>query len=333
MRQRHRVEPMSPSLPNATPTTRPFVLKGGALACTDAVTGSGGHVPRRRLGGWLTTYGQIVDGKVVPTVDRDNQVMDAARELGRIDWTSYIKGGKWNDSHRALLPDGRRSPIMEREARIQPVYVGVPTTLSFHDGTTDLSKAHAKVGFWSDGHLFDRSDPDSWRLYTDHEPTNEDLLRADAYWYLAKALSPTDARIGFSVHGTCNLSPCRKRIIAATIAEAALCTAPRHPDATVDLLAGGELDLLEVVSGAAAPRACERCRCPAGACMRLLKGMDADALAPAAPQDLEGATTATVDELREELVQRLIARGHATEDARRWVGNADLKQLFTGASS
>lgn len=323
---------MSPTLPSRD-TSRPFVLKGGTLSLAGASSGVGGHVPRRRLGGWLTTYGQIVDGRVVPTVDRDDQVMDAARELGRIDWTSYIKGGKWNDAHRAPLPDGRRTPIMERESRIAPVYVGVPTSLEYHDGTTDLSKSHGKVGFWSEGHLFDRSDPDSWRLYTDHVPTSEDLLRADAYWYLAKALDESAARIGFSLHGVCALSPCGRRIIAASVSEAAICTAPRHPDATIDLLAGG--DLLDIMRAAAPSRSpCGRCSCLAGSCLRLLKGVDAAALDPATPEDLEGAASAasSVDVVRGELVQRLVARGHDVETARRWVGEANLKHLLTEAA-
>jgi hypothetical protein len=106
--------------------------------------GATAWAPTRPLGGWLCTYGHVgPDGGVVPTRDRDGHVFEAARQLGAIDFERYIDRGTWNDTHT-------------------PTAVGLPDSLEFHDGTTPLSKAHLKVGFWTTGHLFDRVDPKSW---------------------------------------------------------------------------------------------------------------------------------------------------------------------------
>jgi hypothetical protein len=239
-----------------------FELQGNLAPLVKAAVGAKGHSPSRMLGGWLMTYGKLgPDGGVVPTVDRDGQVMEAARELGHIDWSPYLDGGLWNDTHN------------------EAVIVGAPTNLEFHDGSTPLSQAHGKVGFWTTGHLFDRNDPSSWELYTDTSrwpsgrPSEAELDRADHFWELAQLLKGLPRPIGFSAHGSMALSPCRKRIIWCQVRQAAVCELPKNPDATAELLKGSPLELL--VMRKAVPRAdtnpCAKCKCPPWSCDGLLR--------------------------------------------------------------
>ena len=260
------------------------------------------HVPTRRLAGWLTTYGKLrPDGSIEPTEDRDGQVMEASAALSGIDWSDYVKGGMWNDGHRALLPNGKW-PAQAKGPPGVEVFVGVPTSLDFHDGSTPLSQAHGKVGFFTSGHLFDRDDPSSWELYTDYKPKPEDLDRADHFWKTANVLDGTGASLGLSAHGLASFSKCRRRILTAVITQAAVLSGPRNPDSTLDLVKGVDDDVLAeregdpaTVFGRARPAAgvspCGACNCGPNACAReLAKGAEdrADAVNSIASGYLSG---------------------------------------------
>lgn len=225
-----------------------------------------GGARSRPMAGWLTTYGQLgPDGKIRETFDRDDQVMEAARKLGAIRWDGYLKKGVWNDTHRP------------------GVIVGLPTSLEFHGGDTPLSKAHRKIGFFTEGHLFDRNDPGSWAGLTDsignaRTPTDHEFKRADHFWNLANLLKGSPRGIGLSAEGKMALSPCRRRIIQAQIDAAAVCEYPRNPDATLEPLSKG--GATGGSKGGATPAfmlgvpdfsACGRCSCPAGSCANLKK--------------------------------------------------------------
>lgn len=237
------------------PTTidRTFAISGGVVPLIKARK-PGVWVPTRPMGGWAAVYGQIGDdGQVVPSVDRDEQVFEAAGELGRIDWEPYIKGRGWNDTHTDL-------------------YVGVGTSLEFHDGSTEMSKSHRKVGFWTAGHLFDRNDPKSWEDWLPQErwPSPQELDRADFYWQLGQLLKGTPRPLGFSAEGGMMLSPCHKRILKARVDRVSICQVPVGPDATVEPM---EVMGKAVVSLDAV---CGRCACPEGGCqVRLAKAQEA----------------------------------------------------------
>ncbi len=254
----------------------PFALSGSVLPLLALAKSAGAsRPPARPLGGWLMTYGKIgPDGGIVPTVDRDGHTVEAARQLGHIDWSTYLKGGRWNDTHD------------------EKVIVGTPTTLEFHDGTTALSKAHGKVGFWTTGHLFARNDPASWEGLG-RTPTPHEFDRADHFWDTAHLLKGTPRPIGLSAHGLMALSPCRKRIIFAKVTDAAMCELPVNPDATVEPLelAVRTASLAFLRKGMVGADACRTCRCPPGACEGLLRkgGVTTGTLAAATPEDLEGA--------------------------------------------
>lgn len=205
--------------------------------------------PTRPIGGWLATYGKIAeDGTVVPTRDRDGQVFEAAQALGRIDFTDYLRKGKLNDTHD------------------EDVIVGFPTLLEFHDQFTDLAKAHRKVGFWTEGYLLDRNDPEGWAR-AGFTPTPHDFDRADHFWNLATLLKGTPRSLALSAHGKYLPSPCGDRIIYAKMTQGAVCEVPKNPDATLFPLRLSSPLRIEQVG--ASP--CDTCSCPAGACRGLLR--------------------------------------------------------------
>lgn len=276
--------------------------------------GAGGYVPRRQLGGWLMTYGKVApDGSVVPTVDRDDQVMEAARELGHIDWQSYLAKGAWNDTHD------------------EGVIVGHPTGLEFHDGSTELSKASRKVGFWTEGHLWDPEDARSWTAFGCSTPSPRELERADHFWHLATMLKGSPRPLGFSAHGLMALSPCGKRIIKCKVTQAAICELPKNPDATIDLVKGSPLELMRKGIVTRSDRPCGRCSCPAGACEGLLKGTSTSTISSIAPQDLEGANTDNAARKMRKLVQAVAARyGIEESDALDWVRRYFLRENQDG---
>lgn len=218
--------------------------------------GTGAEPPSlRRMAGWVTTYGTIgEDGGIVPTRDREGHTFEAARQLGLIDWTGYLsKGfGVWTHNHK-----GPR--------------VGIPQTLEFHDGTTDLSRLHRKVGFWTRGHLFERGVPESWALLGE-EPTGEEFDHADECWDLANGLLKGSRALGFSVEGRMRLSPCRSRILAAKVDRAALLEYPHNPDATAEAMAkGAAFGFLR--QGMVGRRQCGKCSCPSSGCeLRFAEG-------------------------------------------------------------
>lgn len=201
--------------------------------------------PTRPLGGWLATYGKVLpDGSVVETQDRQGHVFEAARTVGQIDFAPYLQRGVWNDTHT-------------------PGAVGKPTSLEHHDGTTELSKAHGKVGWWTEGHLWDRQDPRSWTLFGAYEPTSADLDRADYYWSLATMLKSVPRPLGFSAEGHMLLSPCRKRIVWAQVTKNAVCEMPQNPDAIAMPLALAGDARLDLDMLGRSP--CDTCTCPPGA--------------------------------------------------------------------
>lgn len=227
---------------------QPFYLEGSVtpLVGLEPLRKSAGAwwTPTRPLGGWLATYGKIgPDGGIVPTVDRDGQNFQAAGRLGDIDFSEYLLKGLWNDTHD--------------ENRI----VGRATSLEFHNGTTELSKAHGKVGFWTTGHLFDRSDPQSWDGL-DHPPSPVELQRADHFWKLATLLKGTPRPLALSAHGRMLLSPCRQRIIWAEVRQSAVCETPVNPDATLEPLElARKTGIYELLRKGVGGRACGACRC------------------------------------------------------------------------
>lgn len=282
-----------------------FALTGSVLPLVALAKSAGApRAPSRPLGGWLMTYGKLgPDGGIVPTVDRDGHTVEAARQLGNIDWSTYLREGRWNDTHD------------------EEVLVGIPSTLEFHDGTTALSKSHGKVGFWTTGHLFDRRDPASW-AGLGRSPRPVELERADHFWETAHLLKGTPRPIGLSAHGLMALSPCRKRIIYAKVTAAAVCELPVNPDTTLEPLElavdGSPLAFLRKGMVGADP--CRSCRCPAGACANLLRkgGVTAGALASVTPEDLEGSP-ARGDGVSD-LVDAIMKRHHVDRaTAERWV--------------
>ena len=233
----------------------------------------GGHYPTRPMAGWLMTYAKLAaDGSLVETVDRDRHVVEAARELGKIDWQPYVKGGFWNDTHD------------------EQTIVGVPTLLEFHDQHTELAKAHRKVGFFTAGHLFDRKDPSSWMLYTDRVPTERELDASDRFWTIATMLKGMVRPLGLSAHGKMALSPCRSRIIWCQVSQAAVCELPKNPDATLEpmelAVRGAQLPIELLRKGMVGRRACGACSCPPWACEGLLRKSGEDGK----PQPLPGET-------------------------------------------
>ena len=219
--------------------------------------------PSRPLGGWLMTYGKIgADGTVIPTVDREGHVVEAAREIGHIDWKPYIKGGRWNDTHD------------------EDTIVGIPTSLQFHGVESEMAKSHGKIGFFTEGHLLDRHDPRSWEGLVDEDgnprtPSSKEFRRADHFWNLANLLKGTPRPIGLSAHGKMLVTPDEK-IIWARVNHGAVCELPINPDATLEILAegAGMIPLHEI----------------------LAKSVNANTLAAVTPEDLEGSAAHVPDE-------------------------------------
>ncbi len=265
--------------------------------------GSSVHVPTRPMGGWLMTYGQIGPaGGIIPTTDREGHIVEAARELGHIDWTEYLEKGLWNDTH--LLDKATDCKII----------VGVPTLLEFHDGTTELAKAHRKVGFFTAGHLFDRNDPASWSAYSDYVPNPSELDRSDYFWGLAQMLKGLPRQLGLSADGLMALDPETKtRIIYAVVKQAAVCEIPQSPDATLEplmLAAQRGFDTpLEIMAKAIAQAQ--------GAPHAETSSMPADS--PIVPEDLEGDDE---DRSVARLVKLIASRFMVSEaKAKAWVRN------------
>lgn len=267
-----------------------------------------GYQPRRALGGWLATYATIgANGGLVPTEDREGHIFEAAKAIGMIDFTAYLRKGIWNDTH-------------------EPIYIGVPTGLEFHDEHSELAKAHRKVGFWTEGHLFDRNDPRSWSQFTKYEPTSKDLERADYYWTLATMLKGLPRPLGFSAHGDMILSKCKRRIIWASVAENAVCELPQNPYATAHPLRLAVSQPIRADMIGTNP--CATCSCPPGARCPVRPLAKAGGVTHTTPtsQDLEPASTGdstselTENEREEALVQLLVDYHHVSEaQARRWV--------------
>ena len=264
------------------------------------------------MAGWGIVYALLgPDGGIVPVTDRDDQVFDAARQLGLIDWSGYLTKGVWNDTHD------------------EAITVGLPETLEFHDDTTELAKAHGKVGYWTTGHLLDRDDPTSWDLLG-RTPRPHELDRADYFWDTAHLLKGTPRPIAFSAHGSMRLSPCRKRITYAKVDAFALCDTPINPGATAEPMQLGRRSPVEILRKAVVGGdPCRSCRCPPGACQGLLRkgtgaGLSALDLAPLTPENLEAhAITLPPDPL----VQSVMDRARVDrETAERWCRQHTARQ-------
>ena len=277
----------------------PFALNGLVSPLVKAAVGTA-WTPTRPLGGWLCTYGKLgARGGVVPTVDREGHVFEAAKALGMIDFSEYLAKGKWNDTHN------------------ENVIVGLPTLLEYHDGETDLSKAHRKVGWWTEGHLFDRNDPQSWELFGRHTPTSEDLAKADYYWKLATLLKGTPRNLAMSAHGKMILSKCKGRIIWAKVPQAAVCEMPQNADSALEPLTLA-VPIDEAMVGA---MPCATCTCPPGACRGLLRKANLGA-APLSPEALETASAGPrpAGDGVERLIRRIMAKYNVSRSAAvRWV--------------
>lgn len=177
----------------------------------------------RPLGGWLMTYGKIgLNNVVIPTLDRDRQIAEYAAEFGRVDFGGY---DRWNDTHR------------------KSVIVGLPAPgrLEFHDVTSPLAQAHRKVGYWTEGWLFDRNDPGSWAGLRDENgmprmPTAHEFARADHFWHLALELEHSPRKLGFSADGIVVVSRDGTRMLYAVVNAAAVCELPVNPDSTAEIL-------------------------------------------------------------------------------------------------
>lgn len=275
----------------------------------------------RPMGGWLMTYGKIGEnGGVVPTEDREGHTADVASQLGLINWTKYLKGGVWNDTHN------------------EGVVVGLPIPggLEFHDGTTELSNAHGKVGFWTAGRLFDKADPSSWLGLTDklgkaRRPTTHEFERADRYWALAHMLKGLPRSLMLSAHGLMALSPCGRRIIYAEVSAAAVCDLGINPDCTLDMMKaiakiqGGDVTPMQLLAkGRRFPRvglpSCGNCTCPAGACERitLAKGFPIDRGSEPFPGPAPSPSNASMSRHRPLVPEDLeaVARGKRPRDER-----------------
>lgn len=264
--------------PELTPRL-PWSLSGELSVATKAAPVTG-HVPTRPLQGWATTYATIQeDGTLRPVVDRDKQVFEAAGDVRRIDWSGYLNGGLWNDTHRAPLPNGEMPDAAMGQSTL---YVGVPTMLEFCGPDHYIAQQQRRVGWFTAGHLWDRNDPSSWELYTDHVPTEEELARADEFWRIAQERADLGTALGFSVHGYMWVSLCKRRVLQAQINGLAVCETPANPacpamPVTLEVAAKA---IPEAVVGAArisdTVRPCGRCSCPPGVCGTILqKSVDA----------------------------------------------------------
>ena len=269
-------------------------MRGTLSPLIKVTAGVEGHTPTRSMAGWATVWAMIGgDGALIPVVDRDNQTMDCAAELAGIDWTVYLQRGRgfWNDTHKGGQPGNRQ------------IKLGIGRTLQFHDAASPFAQEHRKVGWWTEGHLWDRDDSDSWRLYTDYQPTALDLERADAFWKVARYLDGSGRPLGFSVDGRMRTSACGRRIIWARVDEIALALGPSNPACTVepqaplakavDMVGEGLSRLPAGLIGAReAPAACGACSCGPNACglRRLAKSNAAD-VAPMAPESAGGVVS------------------------------------------
>lgn len=297
-----------------------FALRGELMPLIKAEPGPRSHRPSRPLAGWLMVYALLgANGGLVPVRDRDRQFMEAASELGRIDWSEYLAKGHWNDTHSERI-------------------IGHSSGLEFHDGTTALSKAHGKVGFFTSGHLFDRTDPASWELYTEHRPSEFELKRADDFWTLATCLKGTPRPLGFSAHGMMALSPCKSRILYAKCDQAALCELPKNPASTVEImelaLQDSPLEWMRKGMVDRHDRPCGACTCPPGAaCLKMmakgstlksssLRGGEDSHLEVTTREGLVDLSTLDPAQRIERLVDAIMRRFFVSrEDAVRWVAD------------
>jgi len=194
----------------------------------------------RPIEGWATTYGVIdANGKVIPTVDRENEVMLAAGKPGLLDASRYLSHGYLNDAHSERL-------------------LGIPHSWVFSGLDDTRAQEHGKVGCWTNGHIIDRAQPASWanldgsprfRMLKDGtvvdrpwDPTPEEKDRAD-YYYETGVKSQGEGRtLGFSIQGKKAVSPSSdgtKQITYGIVTQCAVLPYPHNYDATVEWMGKG----------------------------------------------------------------------------------------------
>jgi len=158
-------------------------------------------VPMRKLGGFLTTAAKDLMG----------QELIAAIDEKALDFSPYRKHGRWNDNHYVFNRDGSKYQVT----------VGFPTDLEFHKGK----------GWYTEGYLLP-DDPD----LADTEP----LRRANYYWALAQIYHKhpeLGKSLGFSIEGnTDEETPDKKKILKATVYNAAVTEVPINPECQATIL-------------------------------------------------------------------------------------------------
>lgn len=262
-----------------------FLVGGTIVPLLKADGRDVGWAPTRPLGGWLIVYGLLgKGGKVTPITDRQDQVFQAASRPDGIDTTEYLTKGYWNDTHR-------KDPEL---------VIGRPTGLAYHGVTSELAKAHGKVGWWTEGHLIDRHDPRSWDGLPAGKPSAEAFDRADKFWQMARLLKGVPRKLGLSAEGIMALTPDRRNIVWAKLQCAAVCELPINPATTIEPM---EMAVTAMCKGA-------------------------ETMQDLAPEDLEGGgkdagpdPAAEADpEKMDRLVKSIMHRQKVTEAvARRWV--------------
>jgi hypothetical protein len=230
--------------------TIPFHIEGEVWAVHTEVMAKGAERrPTRPLAGWLMVYGTLgASNNVIPIRDRQGHTHDAARELGHIDWTPYIEKGSWIDNHRWVHPDGRLAEWGDRPKDGRRVHVGRAHTLQFHDGSTDLSLQHRKVGYFTSGELYDPTDPRSWEGLG-RVPTPYEFERSEHYWDLATMLKGTPRSLAFSADGVMALSRDKTQLMWARVGAAGVCEIPQHPATTAEPM---ELGVPSAIASASA---------------------------------------------------------------------------------
>lgn len=203
----------------------------------------------RPLEGWATTYGVVgEDGQVIPTVDRENEVMLAASKPGMVDYSRYLSHGFLNDAHSARL-------------------IGIPQSARFVGLSDPLANEQSKVGYYTDGHLVARGEPNSWlsldgsqrfRMAKDgtvsnkpYEPTPEEFDKADHYFETGRDLQRGGRVLGFSLQGKKATRPGpdgTREITYALWDQLAVLPYPHNYDATIESMGKGRGESPDVLA-------------------------------------------------------------------------------------
>ena len=218
------------------PREEKFAIEG--IVTVPMEKGDGAY--SRPIEGWATTYGVLDEnGRIIPTVDRQGEIMYAASRPGLMDFSQYVKRGFINYKHKTVL-------------------IGIPHEARFVGPEDELAHAQGKVGYWNAGHLIDRHDDRTWlspdgsiryRMtkrgeVTDEPwiPTPEELDLADHLWELGRKLQKTGRTLGFSIQGRktkIKNGKDKARIVYATVHQCAILPYPHNYDATIEVMGKG----------------------------------------------------------------------------------------------